>query len=497
MSNSDGPECGKTEKIPYYPLFSLKSTRLLICLVLAAGLYSTVSMRVNLSMAVVCMVNSTAYVAEYHPSYANESSTKAKCQLLNSDQQIVEHAGYTGDLLWSPAMQSVILSATFYGGIATISFAGVLADRYGPKLIVIALTFDYIIVTLLTPILAQHSYYAFFVSRVIMGIGEGFMFPCLASIVGKWFAPAEKSTVAALYTSGNQIAASTTSLISSYLCTTSFGWPSIFYLYGAVGCVWVVFFYLIVSNSPANNRFISDKERAYLAEYVHHSKVKSSGAAPWRSILTSRPLIAAVLCAFTYNTQASLFHAFLPTFLKEELMLPLHMNGFYSMTPFITQLISKNILGVFADYLKRNKIVGHTKCAKIFQSIGSFGSAFLLIAIATIPSCENPYIALPLLALYGILFSAGICGFFTCVLCIAPPFSGTITSMSMCFGMLGNITGPMMIGMVTKLGFADKWMTSFLVCSAINVIAGTIFLIFGSAEVQPWAKVPPQKTSSA
>ncbi|VDO39045.1 unnamed protein product [Haemonchus placei] len=121
------------------------------------------------------------------------------------------------------------------------------------------------------------------------------------------------------------------------------------------------------------------------------------------------------------------------------------------MIPFVSQLISKNILGVIADYLKRRNIIGHTKCAKIFQSFGSFGSAIMLIALASLPDCEHPYVALPLLALYGMFFSGGICGFFTCILCIAPPFSGTTTSIAMVFGMLGNISGPLLLGVVSKI----------------------------------------------
>ncbi|PIO68922.1 hypothetical protein TELCIR_09273 [Teladorsagia circumcincta] len=44
-------------------------------------------------------------------------------------------------------------------------------------------------------------------------------------------------------------------------------------------------------------------------------------------MLTSIPLIAAVLCQYTYNLQASLLQAFLPSFIKEELMLPLNRVG--------------------------------------------------------------------------------------------------------------------------------------------------------------------------
>ncbi|KAK6034890.1 hypothetical protein COOONC_27600, partial [Cooperia oncophora] len=313
-------------------------------------------------------------------------------------------------------------------------------------------------------------------------------------LVGKWFAPAEKSTVAALYTSGNQLAASLSSLISSYLCTLSIGWPSIFYLFGGLGCIWLVLFCFYVTNSPTTHKFISNEERAYLAGQIQHTHAKTIGPLPWRAMFTSTPLIAAVLCQYTYNLQASLLQAFLPSFIKEELMLPLNLNGYYSMIPFISQMISKNIFGIIADYLKRNKILGHTKCAKIFQAIGSFGSATMLIALATLPDCEHPYVALPLLALYGAFFSAGICGFFTCILCIAPPFSGTTTSISMVFGTLGNISGPLMLGVVSKLSFSDKWVVSFLLCSAANIVAGITFLIFGSAKVQDWAKIQPAKT---
>ncbi|KAK6041174.1 hypothetical protein COOONC_21321 [Cooperia oncophora] len=153
------------------------------------------------------------------------------------------------------------------------------------------------------------------------------------------------------------------------------------------------------------------------------------------------------------------------------------------MTPFIAQLISKNIFAVIADYLKRNNIIDPTKCAKIFQSIGSFGSAAMLIALATLPNCT--------------FFSAGIPGFFTCILCIAPPFSGTTTSIAMLFGMLGNISGTLLLGLISKMGFSNKWMMSFMLCSAFSFLAGAAFLIFGSAKVQEWAKNESSKSDSA
>ncbi|KHJ93639.1 transporter, major facilitator family protein [Oesophagostomum dentatum] len=486
-------------------------------------------MEISLNTLVKYMFHFISIVSQH---YRNEVKTFIE---LQQRRFIIQ-----GDLLWSPAMQSLLLSATFYGGLATIGFAGTLADKYGPKMIMIAVTLDYIIVTLLTPLLAQWSYYAYFVSRIVMGVGEGFVFPCFASLIGRWYAPSEKSTVAALYTSGNQqrfqLAASLTSLISSYLCTL--GWPIIFYIFGALGCFWLIFWTIFVTNSPRENKFISEKEMEYLAENIQHGKTKTTLSVPWRKMLTSRPLIAAILCQYTYNMQASLLQAFLPTFLKEELLIPLDKNGIYTMIPFISQMVSKNIFALVADYMKRNNIIGHTKCAKIFQIIGnlvrlllartamltssspgSYGSAASLVLLATIPTCENPYTALPLLAFYGAFFSGGIPGFFTCLLCIAPPFSGSISSIAMVLGTLGNISGPMMLGFISKLGFTQKWAASFIICACLNVITGTIFILFGSgaytvllllqvslsgikrksvsAKVQEWAKIKPFSSPSA
>ncbi|VDO20633.1 unnamed protein product [Haemonchus placei] len=234
----------KTDGTPYYPLFSLKSTRLRISLMLATGLFVTVSMRLDLSMAIVCMVNSTAFASHHaeNESILNITTKSSKCRPLNYDYDSAIQAGYTGHLLWSPAMQSLLLSATFYGGLATISFAGVLADRYGPKNILIVVILDYIVVTLLTPLLSQWSFYVYFVSRLVMGIGE--------------------------------IAASLSSLISAYLCTLSFGWPSIFYLFGGLGCAYLVVFCLYVTNSPTTHKCISEDEKAYLAQQIQHTHAK-------------------------------------------------------------------------------------------------------------------------------------------------------------------------------------------------------------------------------
>lgn len=78
-------------------------------------------------------------------------------------------------------MQSYLLSATFYGSFITLfisgeawrfNILGYLADRLGPKMILIGAALTYAVVSFLSPLLANNSYFAFFASRVFMGFGE-------------------------------------------------------------------------------------------------------------------------------------------------------------------------------------------------------------------------------------------------------------------------------------------------------------------------------------
>lgn len=149
-------------------------------------------------------------------------------------------------------MQGIVISSTAYGSLVSMIFSGYLADRYGPKMLMMFSLCLYTLITLLSPILAEWNYYVFLVARAIMGIADvgreinimdhlffkGSMAPSIPALIVKWFPATERSSVAAIYTSGNQIGASLGTFISAKLCLASFlgGWPLIFYIYGKQTC---------------------------------------------------------------------------------------------------------------------------------------------------------------------------------------------------------------------------------------------------------------------
>jgi MFS family permease len=99
-----------------------------------------------------------------------------------------------------------------------------------------------------------------------MGLADGVIFPSTSSIVARWFPPDERSTASAIYTSGNQLANSFNVIISGHLCGLSFlgGWPLIFYIWTIISVLHIILFFVFVTNSPNNNKFISEKEKVFL-----------------------------------------------------------------------------------------------------------------------------------------------------------------------------------------------------------------------------------------
>jgi MFS family permease len=74
------------------------------------------------------------------------------------------------------------------------------------------------------------------------------------------------------------------------------GWPSIFYIFGAVGTVWCIFFLWTCREDPQSHETIDEDERNYITQQIWGStNVGTTPAIPWKSIWTSLPFFAILL----------------------------------------------------------------------------------------------------------------------------------------------------------------------------------------------------------
>lgn len=62
--------------------------------------------------------------------------------------------------------------------------------------------------------------------------------------------------------------------ISGVLAASAAGWPSIFYMFGALAILWSVIFFILGADAPSSYRNISHEEREYIEESLRTTEEK-------------------------------------------------------------------------------------------------------------------------------------------------------------------------------------------------------------------------------
>uniref|UniRef100_A0AC35F317 Major facilitator superfamily (MFS) profile domain-containing protein n=1 Tax=Panagrolaimus sp. PS1159 TaxID=55785 RepID=A0AC35F317_9BILA len=430
-----------------------------------AVIYCSISMRSHIGVAMVCMINATAVheMAEQKvpklnlliPTATTEATPiEAQCSRHTLNQSEIVESGYKGTFLWSTEMQSLIISASFYGNFLIIWFTGYFCDVYGPRIVALIGVFGMSVATCLSPTIASWNYYVFFGLRMIFGLFESPALPSMSAMAARWFPPSERSTIAAIITSGNQLSASLGVVIATNLCSLHFldGWPLIFYLAALIGFTWCILWGFFATDNPSDSKFLSQEEKDYLFEEngKHHqssAERKQSGQKmPLKSMIFSKATFAVISAQFAFNFTNTMMQAYLPSYSRDVLVLDLKENGIFTALPFFIQLISKISMGIFADFLKRKQILSPTTSCKIFQSLASFGCGIIYAIMALYVDCTKTTEALVLLGFFGFFLGGAIPGSFTASLSIAPMYAGMIASFTLIAGAFGNILAPAVVG---------------------------------------------------
>ncbi|GBM57364.1 Putative inorganic phosphate cotransporter [Araneus ventricosus] len=84
----------------------------------------------------------------------------------------------------------------------------------------------------------------------------------MASVVSRWAPKMERSRMHSIIFSGTMIGNVVTFSVSGWLCSINFlgGWPSVFYVFGVIGCAWCLFWCVFVYESPFKHPFITADE---------------------------------------------------------------------------------------------------------------------------------------------------------------------------------------------------------------------------------------------
>ncbi|XP_046330784.1 sialin-like isoform X2 [Haliotis rufescens] len=475
------------------PWWTSKRFRLsVLCFFGFACLYA---LRVNLSIAMVCMVRDDHYNNTYtaSPDSTTSNTTSHYSKTTDAQQCPVQASSHTegAEFLWDKSLQGLLLGAFFWGYLVLQVPGGMLSERFGAKKVIAAGMFPVAILNMLTPFAARGSPYLLLAVRVIVGIGESVMYPASQALWANWSPPWERSRLIGISLSGGQFGNALIFPIGGLLCSYGFdgGWASIFYVIGSLGLLWCVIWTIFAHDQPDSTPGISDLERKYISKSLEESKKQPKArTTPWRAIFSSGPVWAIIIAHTCGNYGIYMLLTQIPTYMKEVLKFDIKQNGVYSMLPYLCFWACISISGLLADFLILRKILSVTWTRKVLSLIGMLGPAVSLIGVAHM-DCTQHVGAVILLC-----GAVGLCGFhfsgyFINHGDIAPNYAGTLFGITNTAATVPGILAPYIVGAITPNKSQEEWQTAFYICAGVYIFGALVYLVFGSGKIRHWAKV--------
>jgi len=171
--------------------------------------------------------------------------------------------------------------------------AVLLLSRFNTKYVLLICVVGNSVLTLLVPVVAV-SLPTLYIVRFLTGALCAANLPIVNIIVGKWIVYEEKTMWVAIIYAGTSLG-TVISILTSGLIMNYVGWEAIFYIHGALPFIWVVVFHIFFADSPEQQKYISEKERALIVgTYGHRPPISSKMKVPWKKIFTSGPFLALI-----------------------------------------------------------------------------------------------------------------------------------------------------------------------------------------------------------
>ncbi|XP_018323870.1 sialin [Agrilus planipennis] len=382
--------------------------------------------------------------------------------------------------------KSTIMSSFFWGYMLTQIIAGQIAKNFGPKIpLCIAMTICSLF-TILIPTMAQLGSYGVMICRVIQGMTQGFFFPGVANLLGKWVPPSERSRIGTFVYAGFTFGTVISMPITGWFCNSPLGWPSAFYFFGSLGLVWVGVWLFLGANSPSEHKLIRPEERDYIEASLSKKEEPKDVRTPWLSFLKSLPLWSLLLTHMAQNWGFWTLVTEIPIYINAMFDLDISSNGLLSAVPYLVMWISTFGYSSLADYLINRGILRTGTVRKILNSIGLYGPAVALIFMSFFGNSSLAVTMLLLILAVG-LNAATVSGFNVNHVDLSPTHSGTLMGITNGFAASMSFCGPLLVQLVvTNEEDHEQWRIIFLTAAAVQTLGNTLFVLSGSGDVQKW-----------
>lgn len=286
------------------------------------------------------------------------------------------------DLGLSATVTGVLLSTFFWGYVITQVPGGALAGRIGPKRVIVGTLIVWGLAAIATG-LAQ-SFSALVIVRIIMGLAEGAVWPSFAVVFVNWYPDSERGRAINFSEMALPVSSIIMAPTAGWMIAT-WNWHVMFIAQGIPALIMAVAFGIWGSDHPDHDRFVSQREREYLAS---HRSTGSKERGSFLDIMRNPRIWVFCLIYFLWITGLYSFGLWLPSLLKQLSDRGIAAVGLLSAVPFVLAAVGMYFNARWSDRAHRARawyvvvplaIAGLALLVQHYVTLGLAGNMILLI----------------------------------------------------------------------------------------------------------------------
>jgi sugar phosphate permease len=340
----------------------------------------------------------------------------------------------------TPIELGFIFSSFAYPYAAMQIVGGWAADRFGPRLVLAALSLLWATATLLTGV--SWSIGSLVAFRLLVGIGEGGAFPAATRAFTWWLPVRERGFAQGVTHSFARLGGAATPPLVLAI-GARYGWRESFIALGAVSAIWTVLWLASFTDIPESHPWVRDDELAVIREGGEQPRAVREST-PWSAILRSIWLVTVV--DFCYGWSLWVFLTWLPSYLSDVRGFQPDRIALMTTLPLFAGVVGDALGGAISDAIYRR--TGDLRLARRSMLVAGLGgaSAFMLPAVVT----ESAIGAVWLLAATFFCLELANAVLWTLPLDIAGEHAGTAGGMmNVGFGVAG-VLSPLVFGLLIQ-----------------------------------------------
>lgn len=367
----------------------------------------------------------------------------------------------------SPSQMGFVFSAFIIAYAAFEVPTGWWGDLIGPRKVITRIVVWWSVFTTLTGLV--HSLWSLITVRFLFGCGEAGAYPNTTKVISRWMPTLERGFAQGMVWMFGRLGGAFAPGLVIYMIG-HMGWRATFGVFGGLGLIWAVFFWLWFRDTPREKPSVNAAELRKIQGGLPARRPlrEAHPGTPWKRLLSNGNLWNICWMYFCQAYGWYFYITWLPTYLKARGSSMLEA-GIYGGMPLFFGAIGCGLGGLLTDFLVRR--TGDLRNRRYIGFAGFFVGSLCLLSSIWWKDPRASVLAISLASFFGDLTmgsSWAVC------LDVGREFAGTVSGCMNAWGNLGGAFGPVVTGYLVQ--HFGSWNLPIALSSGIFFLGALLWL---------------------